>query len=63
MVARVFPFGAAENLKKIRAMVHGGEPQAPEAQMIENVAVAEASRISHERAGQAVEVRDVIGGS
>jgi len=55
----LFPFGAAENLKKIRAMVRSGEAQAPEAQMIENVAVAEASRISDERGGQAVEVRDV----
>ena len=59
----IFPFGAAENLRKIRAMVRAGETRAPEAQMIENVAVAEASRISHERGGQAVEVRDVIGNS
>ena len=58
----LFPFGAAENLKKIRAMVHSGEAQAPEAQMIEAVAVAEASRMSDQRGGEAVQVREVIAG-
>ena len=55
----IFPFGAAENLKKIRRMVQTGEAQAPREEMIEAVAVAQASRISAER-GEVVAVHDVI---
>ena len=57
----VFPFGAAENLKKLRQMVQTGKLPVPTEEMIECVAVAEASRLS-EADGKAVSVSDVIRG-
>lgn len=57
----IFPFGAAENLKKIRKMVKTGKAPMPTDDMVEIVAVAEASRISV-ATGKAVKVADVIKG-
>lgn len=57
----IFPFGAAENVKKIKRMVQTGEAQAPLEEMIEAVAIAEASRLSAEQGGKAIQICDVIG--
>ena len=55
----VFPFGAAENLKKVRRMIEAGEAQAPREEMIECVAIAQASRLSEET-GESIAVADVV---
>ena len=57
----IFPFGAAENLKKVRTMVQTGQAQAPADEMLECVAIAEASRISEET-GKVVALADVVSG-
>lgn len=57
----VFPFGAAENVKKIKQMVTTREVPVPRDEMIECVAIAEASRHS-EHLNESVAVADVIAG-
>ena len=44
----VFPFGAAAILRQVREMVHSGRPPAMAKDMLEAVAVAQASRQAHQ---------------
>ena len=54
----VFPFGAAEILRMVKAMVVTGEPPPITADMLEGVAVAEAARLAQHQ-GRSVEIAEV----
>ena len=57
-----FPWGAARNLELARQMVQTRKPVVPYEEMIENVAVATAARLSHKR-GRAVKLSEVWRGA
>jgi predicted dehydrogenase len=57
----VFPFGAAQILQQIRAMVHTGQSPEMTSGMVEAVAIAEASRMAHKTGDRVIVERQEDG--